>query len=109
MKSGDIALLYFTFSDLSGGELRPAVILAQVGRDDFIACQITSNSQSDPNAVELKAASFVAGGLRSVSFVRPGKLFTGHRSLVAKRVATVTDAVRDEVKNATIEIIRRGQ
>ena len=108
MKSGDVVLLNFPFSDLSGGKLRPAVILAQVGHDDYVASQITSQNQADPDAVELKPASFAAGGLRSVSFVRPGKLFTAHRSLFAKRVATLTDAMRDGVKNATIEIIRRG-
>ncbi|HET6250587.1 MAG TPA: type II toxin-antitoxin system PemK/MazF family toxin [Tepidisphaeraceae bacterium] len=108
MKSGDVVLLNFPFSDLSGSKLRPAVILADVGRDDFVACQITSNRDADKDAVELTTTSFATGGLKVVSFARPGKLFTAHRNLFARRVARFTDAVRDEIKDATIAVIRRG-
>ncbi len=32
----------FPFSDLSQTKLRPAVILADAGRDDWMLCQVTS-------------------------------------------------------------------
>ena len=108
MNAGDVVLLDFPFSDLSGSKLRPAVILASVGRGDFIACQITSNRDADSDAVELLASNYSAGGLNVVSYARPGKLFTAHRSLFVKRVARLTDAVREEVTNAVIGIVRRG-
>jgi mRNA interferase MazF len=108
MKSGDVVLLSFPYSDLSGSKLRPAVVLADVGRGDFIACQVTSNRDADPLAVELTPASFSAGGLKVVSFARPGKLFTANQKIVSKRVAVLTDAVRDQVKDATIKLIERG-
>ncbi len=108
MTSGDVVLLNFPYSDLSGSKFRPAVILAEIGRDDFIACQIASNRAADPAALELTTASFAAGGLKAVSYARPGKLFTAHQSLFARRVARLNDALRDQIKNATIEIIRRG-
>ena len=41
--TGAVVLLPFPFSDLSRSKLRPAVILADAGRDDWILCQITSN------------------------------------------------------------------
>lgn len=108
MTSGDVVLLHFPFSDLSGSKLRPAVVLAEVERGDFIACQITSNRDADSEAVELTAVSFAAGSLRTTSFARPGKLFTAHRSIVAKRVARLNDATRDAVKAKTVAIIQRG-
>jgi mRNA interferase MazF len=106
MRSGDIVLLSFPFSDLSGSKLRPAVILANVGRGDFIACQITTNA--DPDAVELTVAGFAVGGLRQRSYARPGKLFTAHQSLMVKRVARLTDPARDQLKDAVIRLIQRG-
>lgn len=108
MKAGDVVVLRFPFSDLSGSKLRPAVLLAEVGRDDVVACQVTSNADADHASVRLTADSFSAGDLRVVSFARPGKLFTAHRSVIAKRVARVTDVVRDEIRDAVIAILRRG-
>jgi len=98
MKSGDVVLLKFPFSDLSGSKLRPAVILAAAGRNDFVACQVTTSRDADPDAIELTATSFVAGGLRQKSYARPGKLFTAHRSLMARRVARLADPVRDQIR-----------
>jgi mRNA interferase MazF len=108
MTGGDVVVLNFPFSDLSGSRLRPAVVLADAGRGDFVACQVTSNRDADPRAVELAPASFAAGGLRVVSFARPGKLFTAHVSIVAKRVGRLTDVARDDIKNGVIELVRRG-
>ena len=106
MTPGDVVLLNFPFSDLSGAKLRPAVVLAPVDRDDFIAVQITSQRRSDRNAIELTNASFAAGGLRITSFARAGKLFTAHRRIVIKRVGRVRDSVRDAIREAAIRVIR---
>jgi mRNA interferase MazF len=108
MKAGDVVVLHFPFSDLSGSKLRPAVVLADVGRNDVVACQVTSNREADPAAVELTATSFTAGGLNAVSFARPGKLFTAHGSIIAKRVGRLTDAVTMMVKEAVIRMIEHS-
>jgi hypothetical protein len=51
MKSGDVVVLNFPFSDLSAIKARPAVIIAAVGTDDFVVCQVTTNAAADPYAV----------------------------------------------------------
>jgi mRNA interferase MazF len=38
--AGKVILVPFPFSDLSQSKLRPAVVLAGVGRGDWILCQI---------------------------------------------------------------------
>jgi len=78
----NIVLIPFPFSDLSKSKLRPAVVLADAGRGDWIMCQITSNPYADQDAVSLTDASFVSGTLQRQSYARPGKLFTANQSLV---------------------------
>jgi hypothetical protein len=42
--AGQVVVLPFPFSDLTRNKFRPALLLADVGRGDWIACQITSNA-----------------------------------------------------------------
>ena len=49
--AGQIILVPFPFSDLTQAKLRPAVVLADAGRGDWILCQVTSNPYGDANAV----------------------------------------------------------
>ncbi len=69
--AGEIVLVPFPFSDLSHSKLRPAVCVADAGREDWVFCQITRRPYGDPAAVRLDAADFVSGGLLVVSFARP--------------------------------------
>ncbi len=41
--AGSVVLVPFPFSDLSQSKLRPAVVLADAGRGDWIPCQLTSS------------------------------------------------------------------
>lgn len=42
LAAGVVVLVRFPFSDLSQTKLRPAVVLANAGRGDWILCQVTS-------------------------------------------------------------------
>lgn len=44
---GQVVLIAFPFSDLSRSKLRPALVLAAVGRDDWLLAQITSSPYDD--------------------------------------------------------------
>lgn len=61
---GSVVLVRFPFSDLSASKRRPAVVLADAGRGDYVLAQVTSKPYADSDAVELTGASFVRGGLR---------------------------------------------
>jgi len=63
---GAVILVPFPFSDLSQAKLRPAVVLAEAGKNDWILCQITSNPYGDAKAITLLNSSFQNG---SRSFV----------------------------------------
>jgi mRNA interferase MazF len=98
----------FPFSDLSGTKLRPAVVLADSGRGDWLLCQITSNPYSDPMAVRFINADLAQGTLSAVSFARPLKLFTANENLIVKRVAILNEAMFKVILTATIGGLQRN-
>ena len=106
--AGQVVVLPFPFSDLSQSKFRPALLLAKAGRDDWIACQITSNPYTDALAISLTDADFVEGGLRRVSFVRPGKLFTANQSLFASAAGLVRPGSLSVARNAVSALIHGG-
>ncbi|MEO6320583.1 MAG: MazF family transcriptional regulator [Polaromonas sp.] len=87
-----VVLLPFPFSDLSAQKLRPALVLADAGRGDWLLCQITSKPYTDDQAVELVQADFAAGGLQRVSYARQSKLFTAHASLISATAGELDSA-----------------
>jgi mRNA interferase MazF len=103
--AGQVALLNFPFSDLSRSKLRPAVLLANVGREDWIVCQITSNPTGDRHSFALNPSDFTNGALRHTSYVRPGKVFTAHESLIESTVGTLSPEVFRTVRNTVIALI----
>ena len=104
--AGQVVLLAFPFSDLSRSKLRPALLLAPAGRGDWIACQITSNPYADPQAITLSDAAFASGGLRRLSYVRPGKLFTAHKSLMKSSVGALHADELGRARNAVMTLIQ---
>jgi mRNA interferase MazF len=104
--AGAVVLVPFPFSDLTQSRLRPAVVLADVGRGDRLLCQITSNPYSDPYAVVLTNADFQAGSLHLTSYARPGKLFTASQTLLVAVVGQLTDEAFVRVINAVIDLLR---
>ena len=53
--AGQVVIVHFPFSDLTASKLRPAVVLAEAGRGDWILCP---------------AAGLVRGGSRSLGHFR---------------------------------------
>lgn len=104
--AGAVVLVPFPFSDLSKSRLRPAVVLADVGRDDWILCQITSNPYSDVRAIELFDTSFATGSLLVTSYARPGKLFTANRSLMVEEVGSLKVAPFKQIIEAVVNILQ---
>ena len=104
--AGQVVVLPFPFSDLSHQKLRPALLLADAGRGDWIACQITSNPYADSRAITLTDHEFTEGGLLRLSYLRPGKLFTCHESLPVNTVGKLSQAALQLAREAVIEMVR---
>ena len=106
--AGSIVLVRFPFSDLSQSKLRPAVVVADAGRGDWVLCQITSSSSSDARAVELTDSDFQSGSLRVTSYARPAKLFTASNDLMTSQVGTLKSESFNQIVDAIIDLMRSG-
>jgi PemK-like protein. len=104
--AGAVVLVPFPFSDLSRSKLRPAVVLADAGRGDWILCQVTSNPYGDARAVVLTDNDFRAGTLRVVSYARPGKLFTANHDLIVAQVGNLKDESLKRIVGAVVDLLR---
>jgi len=108
LATGQVVTVFFPFFDLTASKLRPAVVLAESGRGDWILCQITSKPYGDPTAVCLEPSDFAHGSLRLTSYARPAKLFTAHRSLISSQVGELKPGRFNTIRDAVIRIIQRS-
>jgi mRNA interferase MazF len=108
LATGTVVLVPSPFSDLSKSKLRPAVVLAGTGFDDWILCQITSNPYSDPKAVTITDDSFTQGSLQKTSYARPGKLFTANRQLIKSEVGLLKKEAFEKVVDTVVGILQGG-
>ena len=94
-KRGDVVLIPFPFTDLSGSKQRPALIVspdsANASRDDIVVVAITSHVPEHlaPDEIMLSLPDATASGLLKASMVKVSKLVTIHRDLVRKKIGTL--------------------
>ncbi len=104
--SGVVVTVLFPFSDLSSSKLRPAIVLADSGRGDWVLCQLTSKSYSDANAIQIEDEDFASGSLNLTSYARPGKIFTANESLMVTQVGKLKDDAFRKIANAVIHLLQ---
>ena len=104
--AGAIVLVPFPFSDLSQSKLRPAIVLADAGRGDWILCQVTSIPYGDPLAIPISDDDCASGSLRRASYVRPGKLFTASAKLLVAQVGQLKTGAFSQLLEAVMDVLR---
>jgi len=102
---GDVVVIPFPFTDLSGSKKRPAFVVADLPGDDVIVCQITSKAKSDTLALSLEAHDFVTGSLPTNSFIRPNKIFTADKNLILYTSGHLSDTKIHNTLKAIIAVI----
>jgi mRNA interferase MazF len=94
---------------LSDNKLRPAVVLAEAGRGDWILCQITSNPYGDAQAVVIEQTDFEEGMLRLKSFARRFKLFTANQQIFVSVAGKLKAEKLDEIRQLLLAALSGGQ
>ncbi|MCE6988042.1 type II toxin-antitoxin system PemK/MazF family toxin [Dyadobacter sp. CY323] len=102
MAKGDIVLITFPFTDLSGSKLRPAVILAET-RLDLTVCFITSQTSfQEPTDVQLTPGA--ASGLRKKSLIRTSKIATLDKLLAKGLLGKLSELETNDL-NSRLKIL----
>lgn len=103
---GDVVVLPFPFSDLSSSKKRPALVVANLVGDDIILCQITSEARTDNYSLVLAEDEFKEGNLKQVSMIRPNRLFTADKSIIACKVGSLKENKIKEAEDKLVDIFR---
>ncbi len=103
-EQGEIVLIPFPYSDLTGVKKRPALIVSNKklnNSDDRLCCLITSNKPKEGILIN----SFQKGKLPFQSWVKPHRLFTVNKKIVAKSLCRVTKGFHKKVFDGIVEYI----
>ena len=101
---GDVVVIPFPFTDLSGNKKRPAFVITDLPGDDIIVCQITSRANSDPLSLSLGVSDFVSGGLPVYSFIRPNKIFTADKNIILSVAGHLSESKIHGIINSIIKL-----
>jgi len=96
-KQGEIVLVPFPYSDLSGSKRRPVLIVSNDSYNasfpDVVVAVITSKTMKpDVYALTLESQDLEIGQLPESSLIRIHKLFTIEQSRIIKRFSTLGEA-----------------
>lgn len=97
MAKGDIVLITFPFTNLTGNKLRPAVILADSALD-FTVCFITTQLQWQ-EATDLELIPNEINGLRKPSLIRTSKIATLDKTLAKGLLGKLSSNELSELNN----------
>lgn len=104
---GDVIVIPFPFSDLSGSKRRPAVVINPLPGNDVILCQITSRATRDKFVIEIDRSRFDSGGLPVDSYVRPNKIFTADQSIIIRKTGSLNKETVNKIVRAIVELVEK--
>lgn len=104
MKKGEIVLIPFPFTDLSGNKNRPALILID-SEDDVTVCFLTSQLKWQSEFDLLITPSDV-NGLKITSLVRLSKFATIDKDLIIGRLGTLDNDYIELLNSNLIKVLK---
>ncbi len=88
MAKGDIVLITFPFTDLSGNKLRPSVVLGETTQD-ITVCFITSQTEWQ-EVTDIVLTPTNENGLHRLSLIRISKIATLEKTLIKGLMGRLT-------------------
>ncbi len=98
-EQGNVILIPFPYSDLTGSKKRPALIISNsnLKGEDKICCLITSNNPKD--GILISKNSFNFGKLPFKSWVKPHRIFTIDEKIIIRKLAKVKSDFLKQIKD----------
>jgi mRNA-degrading endonuclease toxin of MazEF toxin-antitoxin module len=104
MRRGEVVEIDWTYSDMTGSKMRPAVVVQADFLngiiDDTVLIQITSTCHSIPGTeVRIDPAVETASGLSRLCYASCMNLLTRDQALVGRTIGYLSDAVMQKIGN----------
>ena len=90
---GEVVVIPFPFSDLSGSKKRPELVLCDLEGDYILLCQITSQQTRDKSAIPILSSDFLSGRFPVSGFIHPLRIFTADKPIIQRRAVMVKPGV----------------
>lgn len=103
MSKGEIYLICFPFSDLTGSKLRPAILLKELNHD-CIFCFINSNLKNK-STYSILIKSNGHNNLKFNSLILPEKIANLNKSLIYGKLGKISDEELNEININLKEIL----
>ena len=104
MAIGDIILIDFPFTDLTGSKLRPAVVLIEQDNDITVSFITTRSQWQEECDVLLEPDE--KNGLKRTSLVRTAKIATLHKGLARGVLGELSPAAMNELNNKLKQLLQ---
>lgn len=104
MNKGEIVLIPFPFTDLSGIKNRPALVLVENERDvtvSFITTQLKWEEKFD-----VKLEPTLENGIKKSSLIRLSKLTTVDKELILGRLGKLSNDELAKVNKSLVELFK---
>lgn len=101
---GDILLIRFPFTDLSGSKRRPAVLLSHFSPDVLVAF-ISSVIPSPLEPSDVLLLPTASNGLKKQSVLRLQKIATLEEGLITRRLGSLSRPVLQTIGNALLSAL----
>jgi mRNA interferase MazF len=103
-RTGDLLLVMFPFAHGGRGKQRPAIVLLDDGDDDVLLARVTT--QDRHTRFDVTIADWQGAGLLAPSVVRVHKLATIHKTLVKRRLGSLSERDRASVASNLAQLWR---
>ncbi len=106
MNKGDILLIPFPFTDLSGSKLRPAVVLIETQNDGTLTFITTQTQWKEPTDIVLQPS--VHNGIKKTSIIRLSKIATIDKGLAKGKLGELNFIEMNEL-NVNLKVLLQLQ
>jgi len=104
MNKGDLVLVPFPFTDLSGSKTRPALVLVDQPRDVTVAFISTQLAKAEANDVSLTPTK--KNGLKKTSIIKLSKIATLEKQLFLGKLGEVSPSKLREIDQNLLKIFQ---
>lgn len=100
MKTGDIVIASFPYTDFTGFKARPAVIVNAIADKfgDFVIAMISSTVPVQLSSFQLRVEPDAFNNLKTVSVIKVNRLATVEKSMIVTSIGKLNDDHLSEFK-----------